>query len=114
MLVLFRHDFNRLTVAQVFASAKSVLERTVCRCFVAPLLFAQSLQYHIVTLISSCGVCFCVVRTFAATQPTSSSRSIAAQQYGQHVMRSRFLLVDRVAAELPHMSRSEIEEHEDW
>ena len=27
---------------------------------------------------------------------------------------TRFLLVDRVAAELPHMSRAEIEEHEDW
>jgi hypothetical protein len=31
-----------------------------------------------------------------------------------HVTRFRFLLVDRVAAELPHMSRAEIEEHEDW
>ena len=24
------------------------------------------------------------------------------------------MLVDRVAAELPHMNRAEIEEHEDW
>jgi hypothetical protein len=34
--------------------------------------------------------------------------------YVPHVTRCSFLLVDRVAAELPHMSRAEIEEHEDW
>lgn len=38
----------------------------------------------------------------------------AAQRCVSNVTRCSFLLVDRLAAELPHMSRAEIEEHEDW
>ena len=36
------------------------------------------------------------------------------QTHAEWLTHTRFLLVDRVAAELPHMSRAEIEEHEDW
>ena len=45
---------------------------------------------------------------------TSCCLLYAAQYFVPNVTRCSFLLVDRLAAELPHMSRAEIEEHEDW
>lgn len=45
---------------------------------------------------------------------TSCCLLYAAQYFVPNVTRYSFLLVDRLAAELPHMSRAEIEEHEDW
>jgi hypothetical protein len=68
-----------------------------CRCLLSPggLLFA-----------------FCFSALIWAATPADFI--CPARRCRQPLTHIRFLLVDRVAAELPHMSRAEIEEHEDW
>jgi hypothetical protein len=120
------HNCVNLTFSQVFARAKSVLERVVRSS-----LHSMATCVHFVLLRMShdsiSTLLTCAVLLLACTRPRIDEVAAIAhctshiscndslfQTHAEWLTHTRFLLVDRVAAELPHMSRAEIEEHEDW